>query len=93
MLSRDQYLKSGASHTNKDREVTWREIKQLQNQVNNNVWWAAMILGISEKYDKDRMINNLLDHGMEIPDMKILLKDHREWSPDSHKSVPSKPVV
>ena len=45
VLSRKQYLESGATHTDKDREITWRDIKQLQNQVNSNVWWAAKIFG------------------------------------------------
>ena len=29
VLSRKQYLESGASHTIKDKEISWREVKQL----------------------------------------------------------------
>ena len=93
VLSRKQYLESGASHTKKDKEISWRDVKQLQTQVNNNVWWAVEILGVSEKRDKARMMNNLMDNGMEIPEMKILLKDHKDWSVSSNKCVPSRPVV
>ena len=39
------------------------------------------------------MQENIIDHGLEVPKMKILIKDHKEWSPDSHKRLPSWPVV
>ena len=39
------------------------------------------------------MMNNLMDNGMEIPEMKILLKDHKDRSVSSNKCVPSRPVV
>ena len=68
-------------------------MRQLQTQVNNNVWWATRILGYSENKDQCRMLKKLIDHGQEVPEMEILLKDHKEWSPDSNKPVPSRPVV
>ena len=32
-------------------------------------------------------------HGAEIPEMVLLLKDHKKWSPESGAPVPSRPVV
>ena len=42
---------------------------------------------------KKKMLENLLDHGLEVPEMKILIKDHKVWSHQSGKAVPSRPVV
>ena len=39
------------------------------------------------------MSRNLKDKGHEIPEMKILLKDHKAWEPNSPEPVPSRPVV
>ena len=39
------------------------------------------------------MLKNLSDEGYEIPEMKILLKDHKQWSPESGASIPQRPVV
>ena len=44
VVTREQYLQSGSCHTSKDREVTWREIKQLQTNLNNHSWWVAEIV-------------------------------------------------
>ena len=49
VLNNKQYLQTGAEHTSKDKELSWNNIKYLQNQINNNVWWLSEILGISLK--------------------------------------------
>ena len=93
VMTKKQYLAAGRLHTSNDREISWKQVKYLQNQVNNHTWWLSEILGYSLNKDKDRMQENLIDHGMEVPEMKLLIKDHKKWSPGSGESVPSRPVV
>ena len=73
-------MDTGHALTSKDKELLRKEVEYLQNQVNNNVWWLSEILGYSCKKtkDKERMQENLLDHGMEVPPMKVLIKNHKD---------------
>ena len=50
-------------------------------------------MGYSKERDKDRMQENLINHGFEVPQMNILNKDHKKWNPPSGEVVPSLPVV
>ena len=54
ILTRDQYLKAGYEHTSKDKELSWKNVKYLQNQINANVWWLSEILGYSRDKDKKK---------------------------------------
>ena len=93
VLSREQYLKSGTVHTSKDERVTWSHIKYIQNQVNSHVWWLSRILGYSKMTDETRMLKNVSDSGFEVPEMAILVKDHKKWNPESGDPIPSRPIV
>ena len=93
IMTRKQFLEAGLVHTRKGKEISWKEVRYFQNQTNENVWWFSEIMGFSEKKDKNRMKENLIDHGLEVPQMKILVKDHKEWQPDSGKEIPTRPVV
>ena len=92
-MSTEQYLQAGKEHTSKDTEISWKEVNYLQNQINNNVWWLCEILGYSKDKDLDRMKENLIDHGLEVPQMRVLIKDHKNWSFESGKNIPTRPVV
>ena len=39
------------------------------------------------------MNKNLYDDGFEVPELAILVKDHKPWTFDSEKPVPSHPIV
>ena len=39
------------------------------------------------------MIKNIQNHSWEVPEMALLVKDHKSWSPASDSPVPSRPVV
>ena len=80
VMSREQYLESGKTHTEKDEEVKWSGIKTLQNQVNNAVWWLGKILNVSEEKDGPRMMRNLQNHSTEVAEMYLLFKDHKPHS-------------
>ena len=93
VMTYDQYIEAGKQHTSKDIEIKWKTVKYLQNQVNNHVWWLGNILGYCQESNSDRMMKNLLDHGYEVPQMSILVKDHKDWSFSSKKPLPSRPIM
>ena len=93
VLTVDQYLKSGAIHTCKDERIDWKRIKYLQGQVNSHVWWISNIMGNAHQTDPDRMHKNIQPSTMEVPNMVLLFKDHKGWTEDTGKAVPSRPVV
>ena len=88
VLTLKQYLESGYSHTKKDKVSSWKEVKYLQGQVNSHVWWLNKILNNGKKTDPDRMMKNYQNHSMEIPEMSILIKDHKHWDKNSSEPVP-----
>ena len=93
VLSKQQYLESGKVHTSKDKEISWKEVAYLQKQINSHVWWLTKILKYGQKKDPERLLRNLQNHCLEVPDMALLIKDHKQWHPTSGKPVPSRPVV
>jgi len=93
IMSREQYLKAGYGHTKKDREISWDMVKYLQSQVNGHMWWLSNIVGYAHDTDKKRMNNNIQGTSMEVPEMVLLVKDHKEWDSSSNEPVPTRPVV
>ena len=93
ILTHDQYIKSGTVHTQKDQKISWNEVKYLKNQVNAHMSWFSRILNYAKNTDPERMAGNLTVGDMDIPEMNILVKDHKSWSEKSQKPVPSRPVV
>ena len=93
VLTRQQYLESGRVHTGKDRKIMWKDVGRLQTQVNNHVWWVSKALRYSENKDSKRMLRNVMNHSLEVPDMALLIKDHKVWQESSNTPVPSRPVV
>ena len=93
IMSREQYLKAGYEHTKKDREISWDMVKYLQSQVNGHMWWLSNIVGYAHDTDKKRMNNNIQGTSMEVPEMVLLVKDHKEWDSSSDRPVPTRPVV
>ena len=93
ILNRQQYLNSGKVHTDMDIKIKWEDVKYLQMQVNSHMWWYTNIVGYCKDTDQARMSTNVQGTPMEIPDMVLLIKDHKRWSPGDSGPVPSRPVV
>ena len=93
VLSLDQYLKSGQKHTAKDELISWDKLKYLRNQVNGHMLWLTKIVSYSVKNDQQRMLKNNFVSDLDVPEMSILIKDHKKWSVDSGEPVPSRPVL
>ena len=88
-----QYMDSGFKHTNKDEKLDWDRVKYMKNQINNHMAWVSNIISYADDTDKDRMHKNLTVPDLELPEMNILVKDHKTWTPNSNQPVPSRPVV
>ena len=93
VLSYEQYLESGHQHTSKDTEITWEQLNYLKNQVNDHMFWIRRIFNYSEKTNPERMQTNLIVSDLDVPEMAILIEDHKSWDPNSKKAVPSQPVL
>ena len=93
ILTTEQYLDSGRVHTNKDEEIGWKEVNYLRNQVNNHMYWLRKIFRYCERTNPDRMNANLIVADNDLPEMAILIKDHKQWSFESKKPPPSRPIV
>ena len=93
LLSHQQYLESGLKHTCKDQQIGWREVAYLQGQVNSHMWWCNKILGYGKDKEEKKMLKNTQGTSLEIPNMVLLIKDHKKWSECSGEAVPSRPVM
>ena len=93
LLNRKQYLDSGKVHASKDKQIKWCDVKYLQAQVNSHMWWLSRIVDYSKDTDPRRMSKNIQGFTVEVPEMVLLIKDHKVWSPTSGDPVPSRPVV
>ena len=93
VMKQEQYLASGKVHTDKDTQCDWSSVKYLKNQVNNHMWWLLHIWSYSKKTDTDRMLKNITVSGLDLPEMGLLIKDHKSWSLDSDSPPPSRPVM
>ena len=93
VLTAQQYLEAGSVHTSKDDEISWREVKYLRNQVNDHMAWLRGVFKYCDKTDSDRMAANLVVSDLDLPEMTLLTKDHKTWSYESGKAVPTRPVV
>ena len=84
LLTKEQYLSSGNVHTDKDEKISWDRVKYIQSQVNSHMWWLSNIVGYCKKTDPKRMNNNIQGSIMEIPEMVLLVKNHKLWNYESH---------
>ena len=50
-------------------------------------------VGYSDKTDQERMIKNCQNHSLELPELRLLVKDHKAWDKDTGDPVPTRPVA
>ena len=93
VMTHKQYLDAGRVHTDKDIPIGWDDVRYLKNQTNSHMWWLTKIWSYSKHTDPERMLNNLTVSGLDLPEMSLLTKDHKSWSWDSNKPVPTRPVM
>ena len=93
-LTPQQYIASGEVHTKNDIEIGAEKVKRIQNYVNDHVWWLKESSNIGSNWSHEsRMTKNLKDQGEQVCLMTLLLKDHKVWTEDSGKPIPSRPVI
>ena len=81
VLSREQYLKAGATHTDKDRKIYLEEHQEIQRSLNGHMRWWNTIWSVGLGWNQEaRCLANLLNHGLTPCPMTLLIKDHKTWS-------------
>ena len=93
ILTTEQYLLSGYKHTSKDQKIDWKMVRYIQGQLNSHQWWLNNIVGYGHKKEHEKMNRNTQEWSMEIPQMVLLVKDHKKWDPTSNDPIPTRPVV
>ena len=93
IMTYNQYLEAGHLHTDKDEEMDWDGLRYLKNQVNGHMWWLSKMWSYAKHTDPDRMLKNLTVSDIDLPEMSLLTKDHKSWSSESNKPVPTRPVM
>ena len=94
VLSRPQYIASGNVHFSKDLEISLTDVIRLQKYTNANVEWLLDIFGTGSFWGHEsRIKSSSVDLGAQAAPLRLLLKDHKPWSVESGKEIPSRPVV
>ena len=94
VFSRDEYIRAGEEHTNKDREVTRDYATQNQQLLNGHMEWLTAVLNLGGQWDQQsRCKNNLLNHGLAVCPMTLLFKDHKGWTHDLGTPPPTRNLV
>ena len=89
VLTPEQYLESGLEHTKNDVEIEPSEVKKIQKNVNDHVFWLKEIFNCGSNWGHtDRMNKNLVDKGEQTCHMTLLIKDHKKWSGESGTPPP-----
>ena len=89
VLTPEQYLESGLEHTKNDVEIEPSEVKKIQKNVNDHVFWLKEVFNCGSNWGHtDRMNKNLVDKGEQTCHMTLLIKDHKKWSGESGTPPP-----
>ena len=76
-----------------DPVMSWDDVRYLKNQVNSHMWWLCKIWSYGKNTDPDRTLNNMTVAGIDLPEMSLLVKDHKSWTFSSGTPVPTRPVM
>ena len=94
VMSMSTYIECGLSHTTKDTEVGWAELKLAQNEINGHVSMLAKIFKIGKMWDQqDRVRETMLGGSLTTCPVGLLYKDHKGWTPAKGGVPPTRHVV
>ena len=57
------------------------------------MWWLSHIVKYGKDKDESRINRNIQGTSLEVPDMVLLVKDHKDYKPGMSGVVPTRPVV
>ena len=69
----------GEVHTSRDKEISYLEVDQILSEFNGHVSMWTKILSIGDAWGhRDRIRESWLRASKEIPEMQLLVKDHKK---------------
>ena len=94
VISFDLYMEMGAVHTANDKEIDLGKVKELEEICNGHVssWMKIFNYGVDWKHQA-RWRENRITHSLTVPDLELLYKDHKGWTPDVGGPPPSRPLA
>ena len=94
VMSRTAYVESGMSHTRKDKEVRWEEIRDSQRELNGHVSMLAKIFRIGANWGHEQRIREtLMKENQAVCPLSLLFKDHKGCRADQGTTPPTRPVA
>ena len=82
IMSRSTYLEAGLGHAKNDKEVTWREVKESQHDLNGHVSMLIKCFRIGAYWDHGwRVRETMMGNNQALCPLSLLYKDHKGWSP------------
>ena len=93
-MSLVEYVRVGMLHTDKDVEVDLAFLQENQRRIICYISMLCKIFKIGEAHKhKDRVRSLKITLSLSIAPMFLLFKDHKGWSLETGKPLPSRPVV
>ena len=94
VMSQETYLKAGYVHTAGDKEINLDGVRQLEKKCNGHSSMLMKIFNIGSDWGHhDRHRETKINHSLEVPKLKLLYKDHKNWNPDSGTPPLMRPVA
>ena len=79
VASRDAYVKMGMIHTEKDKKIGWKEIEEMEKQINgHSIAWVKMHNTGESHGHKDRVIDSKVSRSKNLSTMYLAVKDHKK---------------
>ena len=94
IMSLKTYLKAGMKHTDKDEEITFKDIKDTQADLNGNISMLIKIFKICKTWKHtDRVREAMINNSLAVCPLYLLFKDHKNWSWAMGTPPPTRPVA
>ena len=79
VTNREEYIKMGLEHTKKDEEVTSKEVREMEKQVNGHVFFWVKMWGSGDSHgQRDRIIDSKVVSSEQLASMYLTYKDHKQ---------------
>ena len=94
VMTRGTYEEAGFSHTVKDKEVTWEEVRDAQRELNGHVSMLIKFFKIGSHWNHGfRARETMMKENQAVCPLSLLYKDHKGWTPSKMTPPPTRPVA
>ena len=79
VATRDTYVQMGMIHTEKDKKIGWKEIQEMEKQINgHSIAWAKMHNTGESHGHQSRVIDSKVSRSKNLSTMYLAVKDHKK---------------